>query len=84
MAEVSISDLDVAELYDCYTFTVLVQLEDYGFCKKGEGGRVMGRVSSSAATTASGCIRGASGIWSWRTSAGVLVTTGSAATAGAW
>jgi acetyl-CoA acetyltransferase len=38
MAEVSISDLDVAELYDCYTFTVLVQLEDYGFCKKGEGG----------------------------------------------
>ena len=26
------------ELYDCYTFTVLVTLEDYGFCAKGEGG----------------------------------------------
>ena len=26
------------ELYDCYTYTVLVTLEDYGFCGKGEGG----------------------------------------------
>ncbi|MGP4021574.1 thiolase family protein [Saccharopolyspora sp. 5N708] len=38
MAGVSISDVDVAELYDCYTFTVLITLEDYGFCAKGEGG----------------------------------------------
>jgi acetyl-CoA acetyltransferase len=38
MAEVTLTDLDVVELYDCYTFTVLVTLEDYGFCKKGEGG----------------------------------------------
>ena len=38
MAEVSVRDLDVVELYDCYTFTVLVCLEDYGFCAKGEGG----------------------------------------------
>ena len=38
MAGSSIADVDVAELYDCYTFTVLVTLEDYGFCKKGEGG----------------------------------------------
>jgi acetyl-CoA acetyltransferase len=30
--------VDIAELYDCYTFTVLVSLEDYGFCRKGEGG----------------------------------------------
>ena len=38
MAEVTLTDVDVVELYDCYTFTVLVTLEDYGFCKKGEGG----------------------------------------------
>ena len=38
MAEITLGDLDVVELYDCYTFTVLVTLEDYGFCKKGEGG----------------------------------------------
>ena len=32
------SDIDVAELYDCFTYTVIVTLEDYGFCPKGEGG----------------------------------------------
>ena len=35
---VTLSDLDVLQLYDCYTYTVLVTLEDYGFCEKGEGG----------------------------------------------
>ncbi len=38
MAGLGLDDIDVVELYDCYTFTVLVCLEDYGFCKKGEGG----------------------------------------------
>jgi acetyl-CoA acetyltransferase len=38
MAGIALGDVDVAELYDCYTFTVLVTLEDYGFCAKGEGG----------------------------------------------
>jgi acetyl-CoA acetyltransferase len=38
MAGISLADVDVCELYDCYTFTVLITLEDYGFCAKGEGG----------------------------------------------
>ena len=37
-AEMTPADIDVAQLYDCFTITALVQLEDYGFCKKGEGG----------------------------------------------
>jgi acetyl-CoA acetyltransferase len=31
-------DVDVAQFYDCFTFEVLKQLEDYGFCGQGEGG----------------------------------------------
>jgi acetyl-CoA acetyltransferase len=38
MAGITLKDIDICEIYDCYTYTVLVTLEDYGFCKKGEGG----------------------------------------------
>ncbi len=31
-------DIDVTGSYDAFTFTTLMQLEDYGFCAKGEGG----------------------------------------------
>jgi acetyl-CoA acetyltransferase len=31
-------DIDVAQFYDCCSITVLLQIEDWGFCAKGEGG----------------------------------------------
>lgn len=37
-AGVGPQDMDVALIYDHFTPMVLMQLEDYGFCKKGEGG----------------------------------------------
>jgi acetyl-CoA acetyltransferase len=38
-AGINPSDVDVVELYDSFTITVLLALEDLGFCPKGEGGR---------------------------------------------
>jgi acetyl-CoA acetyltransferase len=38
MAGVSHDDIGVAQIYDCFTWTVICQIEDLGFCKKGEGG----------------------------------------------
>ncbi|MDJ0853217.1 MAG: hypothetical protein QNK04_33030 [Myxococcota bacterium] len=37
-AGVGPNDVDVAQIYDHFTGCVLMQLEDYGFCKRGEGG----------------------------------------------
>ncbi|MGI8926631.1 MAG: thiolase family protein [Tepidiformaceae bacterium] len=38
MSGVRRADIDVASIYDCYTITVLLSIEDAGFAKKGEGG----------------------------------------------
>lgn len=38
MAGLKPKDIDVAQLYDCFTIVPLMTLEDYGFCAKGQGG----------------------------------------------
>jgi acetyl-CoA acetyltransferase len=38
MAGCTPADIDVAGVYDCFTGTVIMMLEDLGFCPKGEGG----------------------------------------------
>ena len=44
-AGITPEDVDVTGSYDAFTFTTMLQLEEYGFCKKGEGGHY---VSSGA------------------------------------
>ncbi|HVN01496.1 MAG TPA: thiolase family protein [Caulobacteraceae bacterium] len=39
MAGLKPADMNMAEVYDCYTITVLLTLEDAGFCEKGKGQR---------------------------------------------
>jgi acetyl-CoA C-acetyltransferase len=38
-AGITPQDIDYVSIYDSFTITVLVQLEDLGFCEKGKGGR---------------------------------------------
>ena len=38
MAGLGPTDIGSTQLYDCFTYMVIAQLEDYGFCAKGEGG----------------------------------------------
>jgi acetyl-CoA acetyltransferase len=42
MAGITVGDVDVAQLYDCFTITVLMTLEDYGFCAKGRVAEFVG------------------------------------------
>ncbi|MGH7073018.1 MAG: thiolase C-terminal domain-containing protein, partial [Stellaceae bacterium] len=38
MAKLGPADVDAVELYDAFTINTILFLEDFGFCKKGEGG----------------------------------------------
>ena len=38
-AGITPKDIDVVQIYDSFTFSVILALEDLGFCKKGEGGQ---------------------------------------------
>ena len=38
-ARVEPKDIDVAEVHDCFTISEIIEYEDIGFCRKGEGGR---------------------------------------------
>ncbi len=38
MAGIAPKDVDVCAIYDAFSFAVPMQLEDLGFCSKGEGG----------------------------------------------
>ena len=51
MAGCAPADIDVAQIYDCFTWTVICQLEDLGFCAKGEGGAFVesGRIALDGA-----------------------------------
>ncbi len=42
MAKLKQSDVDLVMLYDAFTITTILFLEDLGFCPKGEGGRFVG------------------------------------------
>ena len=51
MAEVMPGDVDFAQIYDCFTFEVVQQIEEAGFCKRGEGGAFVegGRIEPGGA-----------------------------------
>lgn len=40
MAGVEPKDINLAEVHDCFTIAEIMAIEDLGFCKKGEGGRL--------------------------------------------
>jgi acetyl-CoA C-acetyltransferase len=41
MAEISPADVDVANVHDCFTIAEIMAYEDLGFCKKGEGAKMI-------------------------------------------
>jgi len=41
MADLKPDDIDVAEVHDCFTIAEIMAYEDLGFCKRGEGGKLI-------------------------------------------
>jgi acetyl-CoA C-acetyltransferase len=41
MADVKPEEIDIAEVHDCFTIAEIIAYEDLGFCKLGEGGRLV-------------------------------------------
>ncbi len=41
-AKVGPNDIDVAETHDCFSISEIIEVEELGFCKKGEGGPFIG------------------------------------------
>lgn len=41
MAKITPADVNVAEVHDCFTIAEILAYEDVGFCKKGEGGKMI-------------------------------------------
>jgi acetyl-CoA C-acetyltransferase len=41
MAGIKPDDIDLAEVHDCFTNTELLNIEDIGFCKKGEAHKLL-------------------------------------------
>jgi acetyl-CoA C-acetyltransferase len=41
-AKVDPKEIDVAETHDCFTISEIIEMEDLGFCEKGEGGSFVG------------------------------------------
>jgi acetyl-CoA C-acetyltransferase len=39
-AKVSVKDIDVVEVHDCFTIAEILALEDLGFCEKGKAGKL--------------------------------------------
>lgn len=41
MAKIEPNDIEVAKIHDCFTIAEILGYEDLGFCKKGEGGKLI-------------------------------------------
>jgi len=56
-ARVGLQDIDVAQLYDPFTISVIMQLEEYGFCGPGQGGPFVadGAIASDGAIPTNTC-----------------------------